>query len=104
LSSACTDGGAAKKEVDVEDLDEVEQVDLDISSATVSEVIEEITEELEESPDVGDARALLPEYSLDERRRDRLKLSGKVLTDEEAESMSDAIDGVEVSIEVKTRK
>ncbi len=62
---------------------------------------------LDESGDAGDALPerdrLLPDYFAEEKDPRKVKVTGGVLTDEEAASLRDAIDGAEVKVEVRTR-
>jgi hypothetical protein len=75
------------------------QTSLDLSSDHIAELEQSLSDS---SAEITDADSLLPDMFEDTGDAPRTKLSGKVLTKEEAESMQDSLDGVELKIEVKT--
>ncbi|MFT7654891.1 MAG: hypothetical protein ACI9UU_004013 [Candidatus Azotimanducaceae bacterium] len=75
------------------------QTSLDLSSDRVAGLEQSLSDS---SAEITDADSLLPDMFEDTGDAPRTKLSGKVLTKEEAESMQDSLDGVEFTLEVKT--
>lgn len=71
--------------------------DLDLSREAMSEVMNE------EGLSIQDPEAKLPDMFADESEDKKAKLSGKVLTKEEAEDLRSTVDGVQVELEVPTR-
>ena len=71
--------------------------DLDLSREAMREVMNE------DGPSMQDPEATLPDMFADGSEDKKAKLSGKVLTKEEAEDLRSTVDGVQVELEVPTR-
>ena len=71
--------------------------ELNLSRDAITDVMDE------EGPAMHDPNATLPNMFADEAEDKKTKLSGKVLTKEEAEDLRSTVDGVQVELEVPTR-
>ena len=71
--------------------------ELDLSREAIRDVLEE------EGTVMKDPDASLPNMFADQAEEKQTKLSGKVLTKEEAEDLRSAVDGVQVELEVPPR-
>ena len=60
-----------------------------------------IGDALTEEGEVGEAESVLPDM-FDDREEAKTKISGKVLTNEEAQTLQDSVDGVQLELEVPT--
>ena len=67
---------------------------LDLSREHMSDDIDEV--------ELAEDEALLPDLLGNENEEGKVKLSGGVITDKEAPTLMDRIDGAEVKLEVKT--
>ena len=52
---------------------------------------------------MGDAENLLPNMFEGDAHTDKVRMSGKLLTDEEATKLQNRVDGAEVKIEISTK-
>ncbi len=73
---------------------------LDLSSDAIRETLDEIDDE---TPELQASQALLPEMFDDQTETPSTRVSGGVLTREDAESLQDSLDGVEIKLEMETR-
>ncbi len=75
---------------------------LDLSRDAIRQTADEFADSAEAT--VGDAPDVLPDlFEGDGSDADKVKVSGSVLTDEEATTLRDRVDGVELKVKVPTR-
>ena len=86
---------SAATQVDGAQPSESESGELDLSKGHLQELIGD-------AGDIGELEAALPDlFDVDEQEK-TVTINGSLLTREDAESLMDALDGMEVTIEVKT--
>ncbi len=61
-----------------------------------------VDQDRDTSVDLQEEAALLPDM-FGEKEAKRVRMSGKMLTDEEAESLDEQLDGVELKLEMQTK-
>ncbi|MEM7079631.1 MAG: hypothetical protein AAF513_13495 [Pseudomonadota bacterium] len=88
-------GDQAPVETAAEDSGET-QVELNLSRELLQDT------ELDDA-DIAEDPALLDDMFEAERDEKRVKLSGSVLTDEEASELTERVEGAEVKVEIKTK-
>ena len=87
-------GDAAASEAQPVNTTEESAPSLNLSRDLISDG--EVEEEL------ADAENVLPDMFAEEADQPKTRISGKVLTKEEAQTLTDSVDGVELKIEVPT--
>ncbi len=100
LLSACESESEISPAIDTDVADSAanKTQSLNLSRDGVNRVLDEMGDEALEL----DAQRILPDMFDAETDREKMKISGSVLTDEEARTLLDRVDGVELKIELTT--
>ena len=76
---------------------------LDLSAETVNSAVQEVLEDAKSQPSMVEPEAALPDLFGERREDKKARLTGKVLTKEEAKDLRDSVDGLQVELKVPTQ-
>ncbi|MEM7100235.1 MAG: hypothetical protein AAF541_18350 [Pseudomonadota bacterium] len=93
--------GGASNQTAEQPPETVDSQPLDLSQESIRGFVEEVDGET--NVELTEPGEILPELLSEDKAEKSMRVSGNVLTKEEAESLQDSVDGVELKLEVKTK-